>query len=329
MTNKPAFLIDLAQNAQSGLDAQQLLETLDNSVTFHTSHHLRPALGIYNVSTHRVLEKVRQLCKRLELYMYAGPDSPTSNGQSEATQALIDYVELALYAAAEHVDDIEHIAKHFYRTERERKSCKAYKKLQEEIKQHKRFISALANHVKHSQHRIRLFYLEYRHAGHDGVFHGYIIESVTDGVVGPSPIFHSSDRSVFSITSLAWEIIVFVLNSSRSLRSFLSTKKRVEGPTKTHSPHLVKAIIAAARLPLYNLDDEHPFTTATLRLNWNDSSYQEASSLIYGSISNKWLQSKSIQFGNGGAAFAGDGITRTFKMLVSPSRVGLQHWQQA
>lgn len=329
MTDKPAFLVDLAQDSQSGLDAQPLLEMLDNSVTHHTSHHLRPALGIYNVSTLRVLEKVRQLCTKLEQYILAGPDPAGSKGRSDLSQALIDYVELALYAAAEHVDDIEHVAKHFYRTEKERKSCKEYRRLQDEIKQHKRFISAVANHIKHSQHRIRLYHLAYRYAGQEGVFHGYIVEGVTDGVVGPSRIFHSSHRSVFSTTSLAWEIIVFVLRSSRSLWTFLSTKGRLEGPTKTRSEHLINAIVAAARLPLYNLDDEHPFTTATLRLIWDDSSYKDASSLLYGSISNKWHHDQSMSFGNCGAAFAGDGITRTFNMLVSPSTVGLQHWQQA
>ncbi|MFX5839510.1 hypothetical protein ABTE60_19570, partial [Acinetobacter baumannii] len=105
-------------------------------------------------------------------------------------------------------------------------------------------------------------------------------ESTKDGVVGPSPIFHKTDRSIFSITSLAWEIIIFTLKSSRSLRNFLSTKKAIYGPAKTESDHLQKAIIAAARLPLYSLTEEHPLTSVTLNLAWDSCSREEASSKI-------------------------------------------------
>ena len=261
--------------------------------------------------------------------MRLGPEAIDYNARSKAERTLIDYIELSIYAAAEHVDDIELIAKHFYRSEQERKRCRHYRILNKEIKQQKMFISALANYIKHSQHRIRLFHLAYTHSGHSGVFYGYIIESVTDGVVGPSPVFHSNDRSVFSVTSLVWEVIAFVLKSSRSLETFLKTKKLVQGSVKTKSEHFTNAIIAAARLPLYSLDDEHPFSTSTLRIKWDELSWEKASSLLYGSSSNPWTSSNQITFGQSGAAFAGDGITRSFKMLVSPSRVGLQHWQQA
>jgi hypothetical protein len=329
MSDKPCFEIDLEQDAQSALAAHSILEIIDNCATHHTKHNLRPALGIYNVSTLRVLQKVEDLSTSLEQYMRLSPESLDHHARSRAERSLIDYIELSIYAAAEHVDDIELIAKHFYRSEQERKRCPHYRILNKEIKQQKLFISALANYIKHSQHRIRLFHLAYKHSGQSGVFYGYIIESVTDGVVGPSPIFHSKDRSVFSVTSLAWEVISFVLRSSRSLEAFLKTKKLASGPVKTKSEHLTNAIIAAARLPLYNLDDDHPFSTSTLHIKWDEASWQRASSLLYGSSSNPWAPSDKITFGQSGAAFAGDGITRSFKMLVSPSRVGLQHWQQA
>jgi hypothetical protein len=327
MTDKPVFQVDLAKNAQSGLEAQPLLEMVDNAATYHTAHNLRPALGIYNVSTFRTLKKAKDLCEKLEDYIRLDPDSPDHEFISRAQQALIDYIELSLYAAAEHVDDLEHIVKHFYQFDRERVSCTAYKNFQKEVKQHKRFISAVTNYIKHSQHRIRLYHLNYVHENHADTFHGYIIESVTDGVVGPSPVFHSTDRNVFSTTSLAWEIIMFVLRSSRSLKTFLSTKKLLPGSALTSSEHLTEAMIAAARLPLYNLDDDHPFSIASLKLMWDELSNDRASSLLYGSISNQWHSSNALTFGKSGVAFAGDGITRSFKMLIKPSRVGLQHWK--
>lgn len=323
---KPCFEIDLAQGAQSALAAHSILEIIDNDATYHKKNNLRPALGIYNVSTLRVLHKVEDLSERLENYIRLGPEILDHSARSKAERSLIDYIELSIYAAAEHVDDLELIARHFYRSEQERKRCSHYKVLINEIKQHKKFIAALANHIKHSQHRIRLFHITYTHSNHNGVFYGYIIESVTDGVVGPSHVFHSDKRAVFSVTSLAWEIIAFVLKCSRSLEIFLKTKKVFSGPVKTSSEHLTSAIIAAARLPLYNLDDDHPFSTSTLITKWDDSSQKKAASLLYGSTSNRWTSNNQIAFGQGRAVFSGDGITRSFKMPVSPSRVGLQHW---
>lgn len=327
MTGKPLFEIDLARDSQSSLEAHAMLELIDNKVTYHTQHNLRPALGIYNISTSRVLHKVADLCAKHEEYIRLNVANLDHESRSIAERALIDYIELTFYAAADHVDDLELIAKHFYRSAHERSKCPHLKMLSKEIKQHKKFISAVTNYIKHSQHRIRLFFLDYHHSGNKGTFYGYIIESVIDGVVGPSPIFHTENRQIFSVTSLAWAVILFLLRSSRALGAFLQTRTLVIGPAKTRSEQLIDAVIAAARLPLYNLDDDHPFTEATFKIVWDEASRAQASSKLYGSASNRWQASKNIVIGNGGAAFAGDGVTRTFKVIIGPSRVGLQHWQ--
>ena len=320
------FKIDLTEDAQSNLEAQALLDVIDNNAAYHTAHNLRPPVGIYNVSTLRVLNKVVDLSEKLETYVNTSHENAN---REKSARALIDYIELSIYAAAEHVDDLEHISKYFYNSERERTSCIANKQFQKDLKQHKRFIAAVANYIKHSQHRIRLYQLDFIHAGRQGAFHGYIIESVSDGVVGPSPIFHTDQRNIFSVTTLAWEILTFVLKSSRSLATFLADKKRIEGPTKTNSKFLSEAIIAAARLPLYNLDEDHPFDTTPLKLQWDETSISKASSALYGSVFNGWDAIGPLSLGRSSVAFAGDGVTRTFKMLIKPTRVSLRHWQQA
>lgn len=322
------FEIDLSESAQSSLEAHPLLETIDNTATYHTKHNLRPALGIYNVSTLRLLNKVADLCQKIETHAGIEPIHGRDETVERAARELIDYIELALYAAAEHVDDLGHISKHFYRSDRERDTCKVNKTFRREIKEYKRFIAAAVNYIKHSQHRVRLYQLDFIHAGHASAFHGYIIESVTDGVVGPSPIFHTDKRNIFSVTTLPWEILIFVLKSSRSLATFLSGKERVEGPTKTVSKHLSEAVIAASRLPLYNLDEDHPLVSTPLRLQWDESSTARARSNLYGSVFEGWDPIGTLSFGRSMAAFAGDGITRSFKMLIKPTRVGLR-WQQA
>lgn len=326
MARKPAFQIDLANNARGALEAQPFLEALDNAKTYHTHNHLRPALGIYNVSTHRVLQKVCQLSQKLEGYIRAGLQDPGYEHRSELSQGLIDYIELSLYAAAEHVDDLENIVRYFYRTNHEMKSSNIYKTFHKKIKERKWFLSGITNHIKHFQNRIRLYYLEYEHGGNKGVLEGYIVESVTNGVVGPSEVFHTGNHSIFSTTSLVWEIIVFILCSSRALRDFLeSGNYSSDGPACT-STMLTDAVIAAARLPLYNLDDVHPFSNTTIRISSSEHVCEKMRSHIYGSILDRWKRDGQITFGRHGAAFAGDGVTKTFNMLISPSNVGLQHW---
>jgi hypothetical protein len=227
------------------------------------------------------------------------------------------------------VDDLELIVDNFFCNRNESKRSFAHSKFKQELKAHKRFIAAVANYIKHSQHRIRLFHLEFVHASTSGVMHGYIIESVSGGVVGPSEIFHASHRSVFSMTSLVWEIIVFVLKASRSLREFLNSVRQLSGPVRTSCNVLSDSLIAAARLPIYNMDDDHPISSVALRLDWDQDSTLRAQSGLYGSAFRPWEHGSGMYLGRCGAAFAGDGVTRSFRMLVQPSRISLQHLAQA
>jgi hypothetical protein len=323
------FNVCLAKDSQSSLEAHPLLHLVDNDATFHTQNRLRPALGIYNVSTARVLQKAEDLAGKIENVIRAHTQSIDHKARAKLDRELIDYIELAFYAAADHVDDLELIVDNFFCNRNESKRSFAHSKFKQELKVHKRFIAAVANYIKHSQHRIRLFHLEFVHASTSGVMHGYIIESVSDGVVGPSEIFHASHRSVFSMTSLVWEIIVFVLKASRSLREFLNSVRQLSGPVRTSCNVLSDSLIAAARLPIYNMDDDHPISSVALRLDWDQDSTLRAQSGLYGSAFRPWEDGSGMYLGRCGAAFAGDGVTRSFRMLVQPSRISLRHLAQA
>jgi hypothetical protein len=324
---KPAFEIDISVGAQSALPAHGFLELVELSRTFHTKRNLRPPLGIYNVSVARVLHKVTTLCSKLEPYVQSfGPrDTKPDIGQT-MNEDVIDYIELTLYAASEHIDDLKLIVDNFYPTDVESRKCKAHKKFNEDIKVLKSFIAKLTNHIKHAQHRIRLYGIGFTHGGSSGTLHGYFVESAEGGVVGPSSVFHAHGSNVFSITSLAWEVLCFLLQSSASLKIFLESKPLLNGPAKTSSEAFQKAVIAAARLPLYTFDDPHPFEKCTLKLAGDETSSVAMSSGIYGSIFNRWRDDPYPEFGSSAVAFSGDGVSRSFR-IVSPSKVGLQHWQ--
>jgi|SRR6185437_3127210 hypothetical protein len=324
---KSGYIVDLRGGANGTLEAQSALQRVDNSRTFHVANNLRPALGIYNVSTSRVFQKVEDVSERIEalLASYQGGESARPPlDRSKLERSLIDYIELLFYAAADHVDDLMLICDHFYASPSAAKRDRAHRKFRDELKQHKRFVSAVANHIKHSQHRIRLYHAEFVHAGHAGVMCGYVVEGVENGVVGPSPVFHSSHHSVFSAAALPWQVIIFVLSCSRSLNEFLKSKVAAGDTGSEGYKQMIDAIIATARLPFYTMDEDDYMQMSAFSLGWDKAVASMASSGLYGSLANEWEHANNIQFGRHGASFAGDGITRTFKMLISPSKVTLR-----
>ncbi|WP_290592926.1 hypothetical protein [Arenimonas sp. SCN 70-307] len=325
-TGKPKFAVDLTKGAQSSLAAHALLHLVDASKTYHVQENLRPALGIYNISIARVCTKTQRFCSALEQRITGGVGIESRKESELPTDDLVDYIELALYAAAEHVDDLKLIAENFYESDHSRNRCPAFKVFAKAIKDHKTFVATFANLIKHSQSRVRLFTLDYNHAGEVGRLHGYFVEGVDKGTICPHPVFHDSNKNVFSITTLAWEVICFLLRCSESLRVFLSNQPLLHGPASATATPFQDAVIAAARLPLYTFDEDHPFSQSTLNLTWDDQSWERVSSGIYGSIHNRWSHSQNMQLGNPSLAYAGDGVSRTFK-ITGPSRVGLQRWE--
>ncbi|HJV70256.1 hypothetical protein, partial [Ideonella sp.] len=284
--------------------------------------NLRLPLGIYNTSVSRVCNKTESLCQRLDTYFRASTRLEPLEHETTTLNQIIDYVELSVYAAAEHVDDIDSIASGFFVSTSHRDKNASYRKLQKEIKRHKRFISAFANAIKHQQSRIRLFSLEYSHAGNNGCLHGYFIEGVEGGALCPSGVFHK-DQQVFSITALVWEILLFLLLCSRELHQFLeSIAHQIQGPVNTAFEIFPKAILAASRLPNYTFGEEHPFARSTLYLIQGSESAKPA---MYGSMLNGWNRYSDASFGQFASRFEADGSTRSFR-FAHPKAVVLQHW---
>jgi len=158
---KPFFEIDIASNAQSSLEAHLPLALMTDEGCFHNSNNLRMPLGIYNISISRVCDKLVRLCQRLEIYFRALNTLEPLQENDEVMQEIIDYIELSLYAATEHVDDIDSIASGFFKNLTLRNKNTSYKTLQKEIKKHKCLVSAAANAIKHQQSRIRMFSMEF------------------------------------------------------------------------------------------------------------------------------------------------------------------------
>jgi hypothetical protein len=323
---KPEFKIDIAEGENNPLEAMKILSKLDIDVGYHIQNNVRPPLGIYNTSITRICDKLIKCCNKLEDYFNTSVKVDELRQESEVSDEVIDYIELALYAAAEHVDDLALIAKGFYPDKKLHKASKPAKQFESAVKKHKSLISASINAIKHQQSRIRMYSLEVKHGDIPHCLHGYFIEGVHDGVVGPNKIFHDNKREVFSVTSLIWEVICFVLNSSRHLCTFLKKVSNKEPCEDTKGGDIfIKAVISAARLPIYSFDETHPFSETKIVIGCSGEDHIKLDSKLYGAITNQWKSSGGMQFFNSLNGYQGDGVTKSFK-IVKPMSVSLQHW---
>jgi hypothetical protein len=322
---KPAFNVDFSPAAPSPLAAHALLAAPPIAPTRHQSAGLREPLGIYNVSVARVAQKVLRLGEKLEAYFNRGevvlePSATTSAELSGVT----DYVELLLYAAAEHVDDIDAIATGYFASPHVAGKSPAYRELQKAVKSTKRFLSTAANSIKHQQARIRVYSLAYQQGVVRGVLHGYFVEGVSDGVVGPSGPLHDQ-QAVYSITALLWEVLWFVLTCSSHLATFL---RGIVQPATLPVPEcsaFAKAVEAAARLPNYTFGECHPFERTTFVLTGSEGGRLNIDSGLHGSLGTPWDRHAPLQFGSYSTSYEGDGSSRSFQS-VAPRSVVLHHW---
>jgi hypothetical protein len=195
-----------------------------------------------------------------------------------------------------------------------------------EVKSHKRFLASIANAIKHRQARIRLYSCRYRLRAQTGSLHGFFIEGVNNGVVGPDKLFHAN-QNVFSITTLIWEVITFVFLCSQSLRTFLQEElSDVEGKSGTQSKQFDSAVAAAARLPLYTFGEEHPFDRVLVPITVSSENTSKIKSALPGTICDPWDVEVAPVFLGDRSEFEGDGISVTFH-IVKPSSVGFRRWR--
>lgn len=322
---KPHYELDMASDAPSCLEVYKTLRLLSLENCNHNSNNLRLPFGIYNISINRICEKLILLSKKLENYFDKSYLLEHLEEKSTLRQEIVDYIELSLYSAAEHIDDLDSIASGFYKNKNLRDKSNFYKKFQKNIKTNKRFISSFTNSIKHNQSRIRIFSTEFSNGKFSGCLHGYFIEGVKAGAVGPSESFHLTE-SIYSITTLIWEIILLLLNCSRDLNEFLiNTGSQIIGPVNTQFDAFQLAINSAARLPLYTFGEAHPFEHTKFSLLYEDDAILYFQSACFGSLIKGWDRSALTTFGKSKINFESDGVTKTFNIPI-PKIINLQHW---
>src|SRR5262249_1509234 len=163
---------------------------------------------------------LRACCVKFEALVNAAESVTQLRKPNPITEELIDYIELTLYAAVEHVDDVKSIVLCCFRTKAEADKSRLARKLNTEIKKVRDRLPAIDNAMKHHQARIRLFSVDFMHAAHKQCLHGLFVEGFSKGAVGPSPIIHRGVERVISVPAFLWEVCVYFIEMSEALASF-------------------------------------------------------------------------------------------------------------
>ena len=326
--SKPEFFVDISTSVSSHLTVADALSRLKTGSSYHEKRDCRHPLGIYNVSTTRIYRKLRKCCQKLERYLHSAPHVRDLSRYTDIQEEVIDYLELTLYAAAEHVDDVDSIARCFYLDDATYGKSLAARGLKAKIKPIRDRISAFTNAIKHEQSRIRLYSCDFAQRDGEICLHGFFIEQFHDGHVSPSPIFHGDSERIISVTSFLWSILFYLNSMSEGISEFLAEIDVIgdifEVPKQDSI--LKDCVIGLLRLPLYSFDDVHPFQKTRFVVKFDESQKPHIESNLYGSFMRRWSKNPFASFDQTTSSSEGDGITRSFQMN-GPSNVRIQHWE--
>lgn len=326
-TPKPEVIVDLDPDATTPLRAKECLSSLKQGSSHHEALDTRHPLGIYNVSTNRILKKIRRCCHHMERYLIEEPTVSSLQHDSSRQEELIDYIELCLYAAAEHVDDLEAISECFFEDQAAAYKSRDVRQLKLAMKPLRDRVSAFTNAIKHSQSRIRLFACDFEQDRGAVCLHGFFLEAYHSGKIGPSLIFHADER-VISVTSFLWYLLLYLFQMSDSLCIFLNSIGVIESTiTRLPESELLRSCVAAlVRLPIYSFDETHPFEQCRFIVKAGGEARSLCDSGIYGSLLRRWSQSPFITVPKVRQGYEGDGTTKSFE-IVSPKNIRIQHWE--
>jgi len=325
--NKSEIVLNLSGPLATSLKASRELSRLKANASHHEMLDCRHPLAIYNVSTLRILKKLRKCCAKLEAYHHAADHVRQLDAHSAIQEEVIDYIELSLYSAAEHVDDVGLIARCFFESDKRYRTSREVRKLKDAIKPIRDRISGFTNAIKHDQSRIRLFSTDFEQAGSAVCLHGFFIETFHKGGVGPSLVFHASGERVISVTSLLWDGLLYLYSMSDALVEFLAAMDATDkSPAVVQETSLLRdCVLGLVRLPLYSFDETHPFEKTRFIVTFDDSQKSLIDSGLYGSLLRRWSKSPIGKIGPVHMSYEGDGVTKKFD-FNAPTNLRLQHW---
>jgi hypothetical protein len=286
---------------------------------------LRHPLGIYNISAGRVLARLTRCANELNKITKLGNINqipPSGDGE------LIDRLELILHGAVEHIDDVFTITEALFPNKSLHDKHLAVRTLKNSIKPLRDDLAAYVNAIKHHHNRIRLLQIEFRTVEENVVLTGFYLESVSDGKVGPNPLFHPEGKVVISVSAFLWQVIFFLHRVSNSLHSAVEALRI--GMNKIYDISNNDLENCAAKLittSAYSFDGEHPFLSNNLVVALDDDAEGLVDGQVLGSLLRPWnrLDLSKCSIGSWTLGSEGDGVSKVFEMKL-PSNLKLVHW---
>ena len=277
-----------------------------------TVYDLRHPLGIYNVSFDAILENFQSVLNELEVLL---AEKPFQDPQSPPSNVLLEKQRNLLYSLMEHMDDCSNILMGFFPTKRDFSESGHVKSYKKSIKEYRKVIGKVVNHLKHKQGVLRSVVLY----GDEFACPGYYVEGVDrDGTVGPARHIHKGGNTAFSFSRNLRYHLVNLYVVSRHLTSTIndivgSKKVSVVPEIKESKDRKVAEVVArVSDLPMMFFPDEVKLPIPSTKF---EGKKEEGIEIVLTYPDNNANVQRTPLFAKVCLQIQGDGVSRSFKLL--------------
>uniref|UniRef100_UPI00403965BA hypothetical protein n=1 Tax=Variovorax sp. BK018 TaxID=3450241 RepID=UPI00403965BA len=245
-----------SDDRQSPLKAHRVLSKIRPEHLYNDAKSGRTPPSSYLNSVSRICERARSLCEAAEARFVATVADP-EHGMPNSSSKYIEAIELAVYAAAEHIDDVNRIAAGLFSNKASLEKSPAFTKYNSAMRDCRKPISIMANRIKHEALRVRPIALEYGFDGRQMWLHGFRLEIVKDAMALPDKVAHGKGETI-SVVTLVWEIVILLLRCSDALHDFIKETLHLDDAAPEPCAPFSTLIRSLLRLPQYDFVKEGP-----------------------------------------------------------------------
>lgn len=164
---------------------------------FNDAYKLRPPLGVYNISIETVISRMVRALDAFNEVDKDNPEAPQRTGTEIdylRKNCLTTYQDL-IYAMFEHLEDCNGIIKSFFAPNTDYTKDPRVRRYSTELKWYRKRLGVAVNAIKHNQNRLRMLWF----SGPMAWSYGYFVEAVSPGgEVGPNPDVHAKGDTAIS-----------------------------------------------------------------------------------------------------------------------------------
>jgi len=279
----------------------------------------RSALGIYNVSLHRLIHAMSVALVRLGEQIDENRIPTGGDGLRWMSPVIEAWGEL-LHAANAHVDDVKQIVVRALGVSSPWKTPEG-RKFKSSIREYRDHISRIVNHIKHGQGRLRAFAFY----SPTTCYPGYYIEGVhSGGAIGPEPSIHRQGKGAFSFARDCRLHLVWLYGLSEALANVLAAIGVPESNAPSvlaDSSKFISLAETVKRVPPYVFPDERTKPVPKVEIVNQDNDRRLLLSYVDDASAKPIPTSRKLRIAT---VWQGDGVSRSFvlpyKAMDSPDK---------